>query len=246
MPYDKKPEMILFDVGGTLFAGGKFSARNGLAALRLAAVNPQDTTDDKLALLWDEYSEKIGGGHKSPHGVTLDFPISAALTYITMNAGLHFDISTAEQEEIFDRYNSERNVIDGVPELLETIHLLGIRAAVISNNAMSSEGLRLAIKHWIPEENMEFYLTSSDILLTKPCADIFTTATNYAHLNPADCWYCGDGKRPDVDGAIAAGMTPILLDINSSAPYEYRTDADKEYLVINRWNELTQHLKKHF
>lgn len=246
MPYNQKPEMILFDVGGTLFKGGNFSAKNGLAALRLAALNPQQTTDDELAALWDEYSEKIGSGHKSPTGVKLDFPLSAQLKYITMNAGLQFDISIAEQEEIFDRHNSSRRVIDGVPELLDTIRSLGIRAAIISNNAMSGEGLKLAIRQWIPDEKMEFVLTSADLLLTKPCADIFWTAAKYAHLDPTQCWYCGDSKEADVDGAFAAGMTPVLIDANAKTPYEFRTDGDKEYLAVSHWKELANHLKTHF
>ncbi len=246
MPYRQKPKMILFDVGGTLFKGGNFSVKNGLAALRLAALNPQQTTDDELAVLWDEYSEKIGSGHKSQTGVKLDFPLSAQLKYITMNAGLRFDISTAAQEEIFDRHNSSRRVIDGVPELLDTIHSLGIRSAIISNNAMSGEGLKLAIKHWIPNEKMEFTLTSADLLLTKPCSDIFMAATKYAHLDPTECWYCGDSIEADVDGAFGVGMTPVLIDAKAEAPYELRTDGDKEYLTVNCWKELTNHLKTHF
>lgn len=246
MPYNIKPKMILFDVGGTLFSSSKFSARNGLAALRLAAVNPQDVTDDELAALWDEYSEKIGSDHKSKTGVKLDFPLSAQLKYITMNAGLRFDISIAEQEEIFDRHNSDRQVIDGVPELLDAIHSLGIRTAIISNNAMSGEGLELAIKRWIPNERMEFILTSADLLLTKPCTDIFTAAAKYAHLDPTQCWYCGDSIEADVDGASGVGMTPVLIDANAETPYKLRTDCGKEYLTVNHWQELANHLKTHF
>ncbi len=246
MPYDRKPEMIMFDVGGTLFSGGNFSARNGLSALRLSAKNPHQTTDDELVALWDEYNRIIGSGHKSASGVTLDFPIAAALRYITMNAGLNFDTTTVEQEEIFDRHNSQRSVIDGVPELLDTIHSLGIRAAIISNNALSGDALKLAVKHWIPDEKMEFCLTSSDLLLTKPCADIFLTAANYAHLSPDECWYCGDNKVADVEGASGVGMTPVLIDVKSSVSSEIRTDGGREYLAVNHWNALTEHLKSHF
>lgn len=246
MPYTRKPEMIMFDVGGTLFGPGVFSARNGLAALRLAATNPQQTTDDELVTLWDRYEKEIGSGHKSESGINLEHPLSAALKYITMTAGLHFDISIAEQEEIFDRYNSTRTLLDGVPELLETIHSLGIRAAIISNNAMSGDGLKLAVKRWIPEEKMEFCLTSADLLFTKPCAEIFIAAANYAHLDPSECWYCGDGRIPDVDGALNAGMIPVLIDTASTVPSEIRADGGREYLAINSWHELTQYLKAKF
>lgn len=243
MSYNKKPKMILFDVGGTLFDDTRCVPIDGLARLRLAAKNPEVTSDECLAKLWEDFMGETGGGHKSKSGTKLDFLLSTAIKYVTMQAGLHFDISMAEQEEIFDRYNSERKVINGVPELLEKINSLGIRAAVISNNAMSGEGLRLAIDRWIPENRMEFCLTSADVLLTKPDKSIFLCAANYAHVKPENCWYCGDGRVPDVDGAKNAGMTPILLDVKSNIPFEFRADGERgEYLTVNNWNVLKNHL----
>lgn len=244
MSYNKKPEMILFDVGGTLFDDTKCIPRDGLGQLRLSAKNPHVTDDDTLEKLWNEYMHEIGS-HKSESGVSLDFPLSGVLKYVTMKAGLHFDISVYEQEEIFDRYNSKRMVIDGVPRLLEKIHSLGIRTAVISNNAMSGEGLKLAVDRWIPTNKMEFYLTSADILLTKPDKSIFQCAANFAHLNTAQCWYCGDGRIPDIDGGRNAGMTPVLLDTKSKIPFEMRSDGGQgEYLTVNNWNVLADYLDK--
>ena len=158
-----------------------------------------------------------------------------------MKAGLRFDISLYEQEEIFDRYNSDRKLIPGINELLETINSLGIRMAVISNNAMSGGGLSLAVDTWLPSNKMEFCLTSADVLLTKPDKSIFICAANYAHLKASDCWYCGDSKVPDVDGAKGAGMTPVLIDVNSEIPMEIRDD---DYMTVNNWIHLAEHLRK--
>ncbi len=244
MSYNHKPEMILFDVGGTLFDDTKCIAIDGLSAIRKASLNPDVTDDNTLEKLWNEYMCEIGS-HKSESGVSLDFSLSSALKFVTMTAGLHFDISIAEQEEIFDRYNSERKVIDGVNELLCKIHSLGIRTAVISNNAMSGEGLRLAIDRWLPDNKMEFILTSADILLAKPCKSIFFCATNYAGVKPENCWYCGDGRVPDVDGAKNAGLTPVLLDTKSAIPLEMRTDGGRgEYMTVNNWKILSEYLDK--
>lgn len=238
MSYDKKPKMILFDVGGTLFDGGKFLLYNGLDKLRLAAENPEVTDTETLVKLWDEYTDDVNNSLKSKSGTVLDMPLSAVLKYITMITGLRFKLSMPELEEIFDRHNSERKVIDGVPELLDTIASLGIRSAVISNNAMSGDGLELAIKHWIPVEKFEFSLTSADILLCKPDKRIFEVAAAFAGLDTEDCWYCGDGKRPDVDGSFNSGMTPILLDTASSLPLEMRKDGGREYMTVNSWHVL--------
>ncbi len=244
MGYNTKPSMILFDVGGTLFKGGNFSAYNGLEALRQQALNPEVTDTATMAELWNRYADEIGSGHKSASGTSLDFPLSAALKFITMKVGLRYNISMYAQEEIFDRFNSAREVIGGIPELLETASSLGIRTGVISNNAMSGESLALAVKQWIPTSEMEFCLTSADILLSKPDRNIFDIAVSYANLNAADCWYCGDSFTPDVYGAKRAGLTPVLFDVKSpvSIQFKYETDIG-EYMVVNNWNELKKHLQ---
>lgn len=242
MSYDKKPKMILFDVGGTLFEDGPCDPVAGFSKLLLSAENPEITDGATLAALWDEYMTEVSG-IKSKSGITLDIPLTAIIKYACMHTGVKFNIPIPEQEEIFDRYNSDRTVIDGVPELLCELKKLGIRTAVISNNAMSGESLELAIKRWIPSAEFEFCLTSADLLFTKPCKNIFTAASSYAGLSPADCWYCGDGRLPDVEGAFNSGMTPVFYDKNASNPFEMRTDGGRgQYLAINHWNELKNYL----
>ncbi len=244
MNYDKKPEMVIFDVGGTLFDDGKCIPIQGLSALRRASENPDVTDDETLATLWDEYTNEVTSGLRSRGGITLDAPLSATIKYVTMRTGLHLHISMAEQEEIFDRYNSTRTVIDGVSELMSTLGDMGIRTGVISNNAMSGEGLRLALKRWIPLWTPEFCLTSADILLTKPHRSLFDCASSYSGVSPSACWYCGDGRVPDVDGAINGGMNPVLLDVKSTVPFEYRTDHKAgSYLAVNNWNVLNEFIK---
>ena len=117
MNYNKKPKMVLFDVGGTLFDDGRCIPADGFEKLRLAALNPEVTNGAELAALWDEYLAEVSG-LKSKSGTALDIPLSAVIRYATMNTGLRFGIPIAHQEEIFDRFNSARTVIGGVPELL--------------------------------------------------------------------------------------------------------------------------------
>ncbi len=236
MPYNKKPAMILFDVGGTLFEDGKCNPADGFEKLRLCALNPEVTSGAKLAEYWSGFLNEVSG-LKSKSGETLDIPLSSVIRFATMNAGLKFDISMARQEEIFDRYNSARHVIDGVPELLGALASQGIRTAIISNNMMSGESLSLAIKQWIPSADFEFCLTSADLLFAKPSKNIFIAAANYAQLDPSECWYCGDSKTPDVFGPSACGMSPVLIDVNSPAPTEFRSDGCCEkYLAVSNWN----------
>ncbi len=246
MKYTKKPEMILFDVGGTLFDDGKCSFYDGFSALRKYALDPEITDDDTLFSLCKEYMNEIGEDHYSESKVKLDMPLSSMLKYVTMNAGLHFDIDITLQEEIFDRFNSSRSLSDGITELLTLLKRLGIRTAVISNNAMSGEGLSLAIKRWLPEAEFEFCLTSADILLTKPHKSLFLTASSYAEVKASDCWYCGDSFVPDVCGANNSGMSPILIDKKSEKPLCIRNDGSEEYMTVNSWRALTEYLENAF
>ncbi len=243
--YSKKPKMIIFDVGGTLFDDGKCIAEDGFSALLSVAKNPEVTNEKVLAEFWDEYMDEVCKGLKSKTGFGLDVPLSAIIKYATMNTGLHINLPMPEQEELFDRYNSTRNVIDGIPELFKTLEELSIRYAIISNNAMSGEGLALSLKKWIPSITPEFCLTSADIMFTKPCKNIFVSACKYAHLQPCDCWYCGDSKIPDVDGSMNVGLSPVLIDKNSQTALEFRTDGGRgEYMTVNNWNVLKDYLDK--
>ena len=236
----KKPSMILFDVGGTLFRDGKCIFRDGLSALRKAALNPDITDDDTLERLWNAYTAEIGWNFTSREGATLDMSLSAGIKYVTMMSGLKFSIDIFAQEEIFDRFNSTRELMSGIEELLALLKKKGIRTAVISNNAMSGEGLSLAIKRWIPSSEFEFCLTSADILFAKPHKALFLAAAKYAGLEPSECWYCGDSMLPDIVGSGTAGMFPVLIFERADEP----VTCTEDYMTINSWNELTKYISE--
>jgi FMN phosphatase YigB (HAD superfamily) len=108
---------------------------------------------------------------------------------------------------------------------------------------MSGESLMLATKHWIPSSEFEFCVTSSDILFAKPSKNIFVSALKYADVSPSECWYCGDGIIPDVYGSSGIGMSPVLLDVNSETPLEFRIDNNcSKYMAVNNWNELSSYI----
>lgn len=245
--YYRLPRMILFDVGGTLFIDGKCIFRDGLSALRAAALNPGVTDDDTLCRLWDEYSREVGTEHYSISGAHLDFSLSSSLKYVIMNTGLRFNEDIFQLEEIFDRFNSSRQIAAGLESLLDTLKARGIRTAVISNNAMSGEGLSLAVDRWLPGNSFEFCLTSADILLAKPNKAPFLTAVTYAGLEPSECWYCGDGIVPDVRGGKNAGLTPVLIDEGAESPLSMRNDEScGEYMAVSSWYSLENYIENTF
>lgn len=244
MSYTKKPEMIFFDSGGTLLKDGPFSPREGLRAVLQCSDNGRPQDLDKMMQCWNEIYDEAHPYYKSRSGVKADINLPGILKYIFMKCGLKFSVSMAELEEVFDRYDTPREVMPGIVNLLQYLDSEGIRAAVISNNMVSGDGLALAIARWLPEAKMEFVLTSADLILAKPWAGLFEAAAGYAGVDPANCWYCGDGVIPDVDGARNGGMTPVLIDSKAQQPVEYRTDGGREaYLTVRHWDELVKILQ---
>ena len=245
MKYQKKPKMIFFDLGGTLVKDGAFYPINGLRALAEAAQNGRPGDAERMLKCWHELYDEVHPYYKSRSGVEADIYLPAILQYIFMKCGLKFSQTMDELEEIFDRYDTSREVMPGIVSLLQYLDQIGIRTAVISNNMVSGRGLALSVKHWIPEAKMEFVLSSADLLLAKPWGGLFEAAAAYAGVDPADCWYCGDSIVPDVDGARNGGMTPVFIDSKSSVPLEYRTDGCREpFLTVNHWSALEAMLKQ--
>ena len=59
MSYNKKPKMILFDVGRTLFADGKCNPASGFETLRHYATNPDVTSGETLAEYCNNFFQRF-------------------------------------------------------------------------------------------------------------------------------------------------------------------------------------------
>jgi putative hydrolase of the HAD superfamily len=52
---------------------------------------------------------------------------------------------------------------------------------------------------------------SSETGLRKPDPEIYQAATNRLGVDPECCLYCGDGAYAELSGAVAVGMTAVLI-----------------------------------
>ncbi len=93
----------------------------------------------------------------------------------------------------------------------------GVSIGLISN--CTSEVRQALCDHgmdrWFDE-----ILLSAEIGVMKPASEIYELAARRLGTEPASCLYVGDGSDNELDGAAAAGMTPLLYDRAStgSAP----------------------------
>lgn len=239
-----KPKLVLFDFGGTLIEDGEFQLYDGADALRLAADNPETTTTQTMCDLWRSMEQRLICREKTEAGFVLEVQLSAILRNIFALTGLRYSISLAECEIIFDRFNSERNPTPHMVQLLEELDANGIRAAVISNTVLSGEAMATAINDQLPNNKMEFILTSADYLFCKPASDMFAAAAKMAGVEPKECWYLGDSFGPDVEGGHSVGMLPILYKNEIKTPFERKERDGKAYYVVNSWAEVISRIPK--
>lgn len=233
-----KPKLVLFDFGGTLIEDGDFQLYAGLDQLRLAADNPEVTTTEVMCDLWHSIEDRLIRREKTEYGYVLDVQLSGALRIIFTLTGLQYSIDIAQCEIIFDRFNAERKPTPYMAELLNALDAAGIRTAVISNTVLSGEAMATAINDRLPNNKMEFILTSADYLFCKPASDMFAVAAKRAGVEPNECWYLGDSFGPDVIGGHSVGMLPVLYESELDTPFERKELKGKTYYVVNSWAEL--------
>ena len=97
----------------------------------------------------------------------------------------------------------------GCSELLEKLQRRSVGVAVVSNFDSRLPGLLevLGIAHLLSE-----VVFSSGTGFAKPDPEIFHVALDRFSLKPGDCCHVGDDPEDDCQGAIQAGIRPILYD----------------------------------
>ena len=95
-----------------------------------------------------------------------------------------------------------------VPRTLEALRRRGIRLVVVSNWDVSLHE-RLAELRLAPL--LDGVLASAEFGAAKPDPSIFAAALELAGAAPEEAWHAGDSPEADVAGALAAGVTPVLV-----------------------------------
>ena len=238
-----RPEMILFDYGGTLLCEPDWdSLRGEKAVLEHAVSNPQGCTPEELAA-WERASfpsrmpaREIGVEVAEIQRLRLKYELH----------GLRFDIPYTEIEALFWDHASpmsERCVYPHIREVLNRLGALGIRTGVISNLVWSGSALKRRLDTLLPDNRFEFILTSSDYGIRKPDVRLFQIALARAGLPPEAVWYCGNDYRKDVEASRSAGIFPILYCGHVEGDQRDRTSPPADMgdtLTITDWNELPE------
>ena len=235
------PKMLIFDYGGTLAHEPKTDSLRGYEALfKHVTHNPRGITAAEFNAfatpLFHVMWEKRHMGYEHHEWQFMRF----TLEYMQLELG----ISIEEAERVFWDNAAAAIPMPNINKLLSHLQTKNIRTAVISNISYSGIALERRISELLPMHNFEFMLATSEYIIRKPNPMIFELACRKANLTAADCWYCGDSIKADLEGSHSAGLFPVWHD-SDVYPSPWR---DKEtelapsfpHLHIRNWLEVLE------
>jgi FMN phosphatase YigB (HAD superfamily) len=199
----KEIQAVLFDAGGTLirldgkricraaevaFAPAVFAEAEDAAIAGLRewiSRNPHSTDPQRLPVFFAALLSALGAAQ--------DAPGSGAATRVA-----------AEHR----RSNLWSLAAHGAAATLAELKLRGYRLAVVSN---ADGRARALLEQAGLLEHLELVVDSAEAGVEKPNPAIFLQTTDRLGVLPARSAYVGDVYEIDVAGALAAGLTPILI-----------------------------------
>ena len=225
-------EMVFFDAGGTildphpsfpeLFA--QTCAAQGYGVTQEDVAQVQEELAPHLVELLDEAD--------LPHGPTLSPEASRkfwTFTYTRFLGELGID-DEAMANRLYETFSASESyrLYDDVKPTLDAIDAAGFRLGLISN-----------FDSWLEEMLLEMevgHVFDPAIIsglegIEKPDPAIYVLAVERAGLDPSSCVHIGDSPAMDMEPAVAAGITPVLIDRTDRYP-------DSRYPRVRKLDEL--------
>lgn len=114
-------------------------------------------------------------------------------------------------------------IYDDVVPCLDDLQARGIRVAVVSNWDYS---LHRVLKMFDVHHRFEAVLASLEEGVEKPDPRFFHICLEKLGVAPEETVHVGDNPIDDVDGAVAAGIRPVLIDRSGTLPHSISTLRD--------------------
>ena len=203
----RKPEVILFDMGGVLLDASE---------------------------RWDEASLPVCFPEGLPEGTPTDWFLGMSEDIITTFLAIPVPRPTMDPRPIIAEWLEKRGLpaddagLDTwhnllmhwearplyawVRPALERLRTMGFRLGVVSNTVMPGTYLRQHFDRNGILRLFEFTVFSGEFGVNKPDPRIFHRALEAMNAVAEDAWYVGDKPQRDMCGAHAVGMTAVLVD----------------------------------
>lgn len=238
----KRPKFILFDYGGTLLTEPQTDFLLGeREVFRYVRENPQNAAPEELF----DFGMKLFLDAQKCRELGYEIHEWQLLKTKYEAFGIKFDISYPEIEKILWDAACPLEVPEPcVPEMLDFLRSEGIRTGVISNIGWSGEALKYRIDRFLPNNDFEFVIASSDYGIRKPNAELFKIALLKTGLDPNYVWHSGDSFECDILGAHAAGITPIYYTDDPSGAQNCLQINCVKIESLGKLPELIEHIKE--
>lgn len=230
--------MIVFDYGQTLVNEQVFDGIKGTkAVLSYATKNKYNKTADEIQAYADLLNKELGRfDPKTSHLLPAEIPNDMFSKYLYESLGIEIALSSEEMDSIFWNEAAPGVLTEGISAFLIYCKENKIRTGVISNISYCGAAVEKRINEYIPENNFEFIIATSEYMFRKPNKRIFELALEKAELSAADVWYIGDNYQCDIVGAKEAGLFPVWYIGAAATNYEKKEDI----LTIREWKELME------
>lgn len=227
----KKPEAILFDMGGVLLesadmwteAGFEKSYPNGL---------PACFSKDWFMDMSQDIMRRYAALSEPRPAMDLRPCIAEWLP----KAGV--DPSPESIQHCYDYLGwwEVRPLFPFVHEALTKCNAMGYRIGLISNTLLTSAYHRALFRDEGIYDLFEFMVFSAEFGWNKPDPQIFQHALDAMKLKPQNAWYVGDKPHRDICGAHGVGMTAVLVD----GPYEHRVNDSPAHVPDIRIRDISE------
>ncbi len=131
----------------------------------------------------------------------------------------HIEEAVAELDKVY--LEDPWVAVDGAAEALASLAAVGVKLGVVSNATGTMEKMLLGHRICALEDDppdggavarVSVIIDSHLVGVEKPDPRIFDIALEAVGLTAGSCLFVGDTVHFDVEGALAAGLTPIHLD----------------------------------
>ena len=159
-----KPKMILFDYGHTLLYEIGHNAEKGNKAIyQYIKSNPKNISFQEFNKIVNSTFKKI---NECGNGIDICEKNFLRLVYEYMN--IELSVSLEEAESIIWNGVSEGDIMPNANKILDYLNKNDIRSGVISNMCWSGKSLKDRLNRLLPNNKLEFAITSGDYIFKKP------------------------------------------------------------------------------
>lgn len=234
----KKPKMILFDYGQTLVDEQLFDGVKGTeAVLKYATKNKYNKSAEELQAYANELNQELGRfDPEKRHLFQVEVPNYMFTKYLYESQGVQIPLSPEELDTVFWDAAAPGKPTDGIEEFLAFLKENQVRTGVISNISYCGNAVVKRINNYIPDNDFDFIIATSEYMYRKPNKRIFELALEKAGMQPEEVWYIGDQYQCDIVGAKEAGLFPVWYIGAIDMKYEPRQDV----CTIRNWKELIE------